>query len=94
MAPSKQPVKTWQHNVIRGQQCIVENFGLGRVTDYGHEEHLGGYDYIAVRFYADPSHPQIRRFNPDAVTLIHVLGAGMYKAYDGTKKKRKGHVAA
>lgn len=87
----RKKIKTWKDNVIRGQQCIVEEFGLGRVTDFGHEEHSGGYDYIAVRFYADPTHPQNRRFTPTAVKLIDPVSLGKTYYVVPAAKNKVGH---
>lgn len=86
-------VASWLDNVIRGQECIVPEFGVGRVTDFGHEAHLGGADYIAVRFYADPTHPQIRRFVPEAVNLIDPVNARTYKARAEVKPRVKNKYA-
>lgn len=80
----------WMDKIIRGQECIVADFGLGRVVDFGHEYGLAGHDYVAVRFHADPTHPQIRRFPPYAVNLIDPTGKilGTYPAQEEPPKKR------
>lgn len=69
--------ENWMRDIIVGQEAYVEVDGikrLGRVSDMGREENLGGYDYIAVTFYADQTRPQQRRFAPEAVMLIDPTG--------------------
>jgi hypothetical protein len=82
---------SWTDKIIRGQQCLVPNFGLGRVMDFGHEANMGGYDYILVKFYADPTHPQIRRFAPEAVNLLDPTGRKRtpYKAREPKKNRAR-----
>lgn len=84
----------WTDKVVRGQECIVPEFGLGRVMDFGHEEHTGGFDYIAVKFYAETHTPAglYRRFAPEAVNLIDPTGLILtpYKAREA-KKPLRGH---
>lgn len=84
---------SWMDKVIRGQECIVADFGVGRVVDFGHEPNMGGPEYISVRFYADPTHPQVRRFAPEAVNLIDPTGLILkpYKAREPKKNSKARH---